>query len=572
VTLRLEDYGVDLHGLAVELQQHRPRRTGAEWLNDMLLDVRDWKHLDAGEIEQRFRAEPLAILSALELTQAADYLERHAISEPEFLRRFYEPRLLRRLVWLDLDTQPEEPPELPLSSLIAPPGPWGGLLFLQQVLRWAERFGDLQPYNPRALTALNLRSPFAVIASDGGGEGLSRLVRDLVASLGIAEHYLPPGHDAAGLQPWLLQQFGLEVPVPVDSQRRMTYSEAGGTPRSLFVVRAIGGVDGYEVRGLIGDDLGLIIDIGDREVTPAATAYMEGHVLRVINASTPLTAVIEDECNIRLRWHDTSLTAEDMGRLIYEALKREFTLRTISVNVIFDSMRISSLRPSILAYREDRNRQLAKRTEENSAFIACRACQCYAPHAMCVVSVDRPPCCGRSYDELSTLAQFTTHMEQFEVEPGVCQDRPRGSYMGLDKVARLLTDGNVQSLNLHSLREKPHPTTAIPQCIAYYLDELDLVCIVSRDFTGRTPDGKTFDTLLARTAGRQQPGFMGISEAYIQSPRFLAQEGGLSRVGWINSSLKQRLKLKIEHIATEHECTNMNALREFTAPGRVNGR
>jgi CO dehydrogenase/acetyl-CoA synthase beta subunit len=332
-------------------------------------------------------------------------------------------------------------------------------------------------------------------------------------------------------------------------------------------VRAIGGVDGYEVRGQIGDDLALIIDIGDREVTPAATAYMEGHVLRIINSQTPLTADLLDG-NLRLRWYDTSLDAQEMGRLVYEALKREFTLKVISVNLIFDSMRINSLKPSILSYREERNRQLAKRTEDNSPVIACRACQCYSPHAFCVVSVDRPPCCGRSYDELSTLAQFTTHLEQFEIEPGVCRDRQRGSYMGVDKAASLLTEEAVNGLNLHSLRDRPHPTTAIPQCIAYYMDDLDLICILSSDYGGRAPDGKTFDTLLARAAGRQQPGCVGVSEAYIASPRFFLQEGGLARVGWMNSSLKGRLKLKIEHIATELECTNMNALREFIAQGR----
>jgi hypothetical protein len=434
------------------------------------------------------------------------------------------------------------------------------------VLRWAERFAQLPPHRLREFTRLNLQHPFALVVTDESAGPEQKLVRHLLAQLGISQ-LSARGIGETALEPWLLKQLGLRPALAKDAQRRLTFNEAGGTARSLFVVRAIGGVDGYEVRGQIGEDLALIIDIGDREVTPAATAYMEGHVLRVINGQTPLTADMADG-SLRLRWYDTSLDAQDMGRQIYEALKREFTLKVISVNLIFDSMRINSLKPSILSYREERNRQLAKRTEENSAFIACRACQCYAPHAFCVVSVDRPPCCGRSYDELSTLAQFTTHMEQFEIEPGVCRDRQRGSYMGVDKAARLLSEEAVASLNLHSLRDKPHPTTAIPQCIAYYLEELDLICIVSDDYAGRAPDGKTFETLLARTAGRQQPGYAGVSEAYIASPRFFAQEGGLARVGWMNSSLKQRLKLKIEHIATEHECTNMNALREFIAQGR----
>ena len=114
----------------------------------------------------------------------------------------------------------------------------------------------------------------------------------------------------------------------------------------------------------------------------------------------------------------------------------------------------------------------------------------------------------------------------------------------------------------------PHPTTAIPECIAYYLDKFDIICILSRDYAGRGPDGKTYYSLLERAAGKQVPGIAGISEDYISSPRFFTHEGGLSRVGWINSSLKDRLKLKAEHIATEHDCTNLAGLSEFLATWR----
>jgi hypothetical protein len=567
VSLRLADYGVDLPALAAALQERRKRKASAERVNEWLIDVRDWSQLEVPEIVARFRAEPLSLLAAWEVTHAADYLDEHNPADSEFLLPFYEPQFLRRLAWLSLAPLPEEPPELPLAAVLADNAPWAGLRFLHHALRWAERFAHLPQHDLREFMRINLAHPFLAAVHDGQAAGEQRLLLDLLAQLGIPTLECKAGLAAPLLTPWLIQHLGLREPPAKDAQRRLNFIEAGGTPRSLFVVRAIGGVDGFDVRGVIGEDLGLIIDIGDREVSQAATAYIEGHVVRVINAFTPLTAELA-EGSLRLRWYDTSLSAEEMGRQIYAALKQEFTLKVVSVNVIFDAMRINSLRPGILAYREERGRQLAKRTEENSPFLACRACQVYAPHAFCVVSVDRPPCCGRGYDELATLAQLTTHMEQFTIEPGVCRDRQRGSYMGADKTAQLLTDGKVQQLNLHSLREKPHPTTAIPQCIAYYIEELDLICVCSSDYTGRTPDGKTFGTLLARTAGRQTPGFAGISEAYVLSPRFFTQEGGLSRVGWMNSSLKQRLKLKIEHIATELECTNMNGLRDFVARGR----
>ncbi len=100
------------------------------------------------------------------------------------------------------------------------------------------------------------------------------------------------------------------------------------------------------------------------------------------------------------------------------------------------------------------------------------------------------------------------------------------------------------------------------------MEDLDTIAVLSKDFSGRSPDGKTFDSLLARVAGRQTPGFVGISEDYILSPKFFSDDGGLSRVCWMNSSLKKRLALRTEHIATEEDCTSVAALREFLSSWR----
>jgi CO dehydrogenase/acetyl-CoA synthase beta subunit len=332
-------------------------------------------------------------------------------------------------------------------------------------------------------------------------------------------------------------------------------------------VRAIGGVDGVDVRGLVGPDLGLIVDIGDREVSVAATAHIEELAVRIINQQTELEARREGD-GLLLRWADPRLEAEDLGRIIHTALKANFVLSTISVSVIFDPLRIASLRPGIYSYRDERDSQLKRRSDDNSPLIACRACSAYAPHALCMVTPERPPCCGRSYDELATLAQLTTGLDQLVVDRGIPRDRTRGHYVGLDKQAALLSGGALPRLNLHGLREAPHPLTAIPQCIAWVMDEADSVGIVSADYAGRTPDGKTFESLLARAAGRQLPGCVGVGEDYILSPRFLSGEGGLARVAWMNSALKTRLKLRAEHILTENECTSLAGLKEHLAAGR----
>jgi hypothetical protein len=559
----LVNYGLDAAALAAELAGWKGAPRSDQYINELLVDVRGWRKLPLIEIAAQLDAQPLAALAVLELSREAD--RPLPPSEAEFLRPFSDRSILRRMAYIDR-AYTAEPLELPRVAIVRGSG-LDLLGFLQGVLRWAQRFAHWPGADTVELARINLLSPFqwAFVAPPLDGE--TRLLQEALAALGVPVVMLDASRpDADPLDVRITRQLGLPVVRRRQQQQRFDFREAGGTQNSVFVVRAIGGVDGYDVRGSVGPDLGLIIDIGDREVSVAGTAYLEEHILRTIN-QTELSAERIDG-SVRLRWYDTRLEAADLGRIIYEALKSQFILGVISVNMIFDPLRISSLKPGILSYREERENQLRKRSEDNSPFILCSSCSSYAPHTFCISTAERTPCCGRSYDELATLANLTHSLEQLAIEKGITQDRGRGRYLGTDKLANLRSEGALTTMNLHSLRHQPHLTSAIPECIAYWLDDAEVICVVGADFSGRCPDGKTFDTLLARVAGRQVPGFMGVSEAYILSPRFLIADGGLSRVGWMNSALKTRLKLRADHILTEHECSNMAALKERQAPWR----
>ena len=561
--IALEHYGLGPAKLAELARAAGESGARHTLINEYLFDVRDWHALSETEIAQRAAADPVAVLALWELTEAADYLAKHLPSEAEFLAPFADPKLLQRLVYLDS----AEPAAVPQVHILPRRGEWDLLVLLHYVLRWAIRFGALQPRERRELSRLCLQYPVALAVVREPETPREALLQDVLRLLGIATVPLPVDAPAHNLGAWLHKTLGLKGEAGSAAQRKLDFREAGSTENSLFVVRAMGGVDGYIARGQLGPDLGLIIDIGDRQVSVPATAHLEYEVVRLINKYTPLHAERRGGA-LLLRWYDTSYEPDDLGRIIHETLKKQFTLGIVSVNIIFDPLRIGSLMPSIYSYKEQRETELARRTEESAPFVVCRACASYAPYAFCVATVARPPCCGRTYDELAALAQFTHGMTQFAIERGICEDRVRGCYMGADKAARLLTEGRLRRLALHSLREQPHPTTAIPECIVYYQDELDVLVILSRDFTGRAPDGKTFETLLARVAGRAIPGYLGISEEYILSGRFLAADGGLSSVGWMNSALKKRLKLRNEHIATEDDAINMGALKEFLTTWR----
>lgn len=533
---------------------------GQYWINDLLLDVRSWRKLNADEICTHIEADPLALLSIWELSRARQLLAQTAESETAFLEHFSDPAILLRLAYIDVPC-PEEAPTLPRCRARWGGGEWDALRYLQDLLRWAQRFGGWPGRDRRALQRLLLTSPLPFALLDPQATGESAVVNAALAELGLRCESLDPAVAAHHFPAWLVARLGLPPLAPPPAQRRLEFREAGGTPNSLYAVRAVGGVDGHDVRGGIGPDMGLIIDLGDRDVSAATTAHLERSVVSLLNQTTELGAELEGG-NLKLRWYDNRLDAQAIGRIIYETVKSRFILGTVSVSLIFDPLRISSLRPAILSYREEREQQLRRRTEENSPFVACTSCKAYAPHSFCIASAERPPCCGRSYDELASLAQLTRSTEQFVVDRGVCLDRPRSIYLSTDKAAAKLSDGGITSLSLHSLRERPHPTTAIPECIVWEVEGLDVLAAIGRGFGGRSPDGKTYLTLLSRCAARQTPGVIGVSEAYFQSPRFLAPDGGLARLAWMDSGLRQRLGISGGHIATEKECTNMAGLKD----------
>ena len=67
--------------------------------------------------------------------------------------------------------------------------------------------------------------------------------------------------------------------------------------------------------------------------------------------------------------------------------------------------------------------------------------------------------------------------------------------------------------------------------------------IVNREYPEMTPCGMKFSTLAGTVGGGQQtPGFIGHSKHYIGSRKFIAAEGGIRRIVWMPTMLKEEIK------------------------------
>jgi acetyl-CoA synthase len=66
--------------------------------------------------------------------------------------------------------------------------------------------------------------------------------------------------------------------------------------------------------------------------------------------------------------------------------------------------------------------------------------------------------------------------------------------------------------------------------------------VVNREYGGDTPIGMPFSTLAGQVGGGvQTPGFLGVGRRYLLSDKFISYEGGLRRIVWLPTDIKESL-------------------------------
>ncbi len=115
------------------------------------------------------------------------------------------------------------------------------------------------------------------------------------------------------------------------------------------------------------------------------------------------------------------------------------------------------------------------------------------------------------------------------------------------------------------------------ECIVAVLPETNGVMVASREYQGETPIGMTFSTMAGEVGGGvQTPGFLGVGKLYLTSEKFISAEGGIRRLVWMPSELKEEIKERLQKrleeigmpelfdkIATEKDATTTDELMAF---------
>lgn len=275
------------------------------------------------------------------------------------------------------------------------------------------------------------------------------------------------------------------------------------------------------------------------------------------------------------------LRIEHLGKLLAAKFRIDFPdlLDAVQVTLVTDQSEVERLKQEADAVYKERDARIrGMKDDDVDVFYSCTLCQTFAPDHVCVITPERPALCGAiSWLDGRIAHEISPAGANQPVKKGGVIDRNGGEFEGVNRFIKKASHGAVDRCHLYAVVEYPMTCCGCFEAIALVLPEVNGIMVVNREYKGETPSGMTFSTLAGTIGGgAQTPGFAGISKEYLLSDRFLQAEGGIERLVWIPSALKEelapRLKAKLaekglddlfDRIATEKEATTIEELMAY---------
>lgn len=455
--------------------------------------------------------------------------------------------------------------------------------FLDVIARVAMMFGGVQPGDvERLLTYAAERAKAFVVAFPGlNPEEIA--VIDSVRVLGIPV-ITPGGYESPEWveeEPHAIVKTGMElkgikvtvvaIPIPMacspafegkSIRKEEMYVEFGGTRTPAFEllrVKPAGGVTDGRVE-VIGPDidqvtegsalpLAILIDVAGKNMKKEFEPVFERRIHTFMNYGEGSWHVAQRDLiwvRISKEVVKKGITIGDLGKLLAAKFRIEFPdlIDAIQVTLITDEAKVNELIAGAREIYEERDERIAGMKDEDvELFYSCTLCQTFAPNHVCVITPERPALCGAiSWLDAKIAYEIAPSGANQPVEKGNMISQRNGEFAGVNRFVKKASHGEVEQVSLYAMMDNPMTCCGCFECIAAVIPEVNGVLIVNRDYNGDTPIGMTFSTLAGTIGGgAQTPGFIGISKGYILSNRFLQAEGGIGRVVWMPSLLKEEL-------------------------------
>ena len=246
----------------------------------------------------------------------------------------------------------------------------------------------------------------------------------------------------------------------------------------------------------------------------------------------------------------------DFGELMIAKFKDEFPsiVDRVQVTVITDPEEMAKEKDRAQQFYNERDERLRGLTDESvDEFYSCILCQSFAPNHCCVVTPERLGLCG--------AVSWLDGKASYEIDPNGPNrpinkegliDEEKGIWESVNEYVYTNTNRSIEECSLYSMMDRPMTSCGCFECIMAIVPECNGVMITTREYGGDTPCGMSFSTLAGSVGGGvQTPGFMGHGRSYVLSRKFIKADGGLGRLVWIPTELKESLDSELRASAEE---------------------
>jgi acetyl-CoA decarbonylase/synthase, CODH/ACS complex subunit beta len=315
-------------------------------------------------------------------------------------------------------------------------------------------------------------------------------------------------------------------------------------------------VIGPEIEGMkegSANPLGIIIEVAGKTMKKDYEPVLERRIHNFVNYGEGSWHVAQrDLIWVRLSKEAVAkgVRIEHLGKLLASKFRMDFPqlLDAVSVTLITDPEKVEAARKDAEKIYEERDARIkGMRDSDVTTYYSCTLCQTFAPNHVCVITPERPALCGAiSWLDGKIAFEMSPSGANQPVEKGPVINAQNGEFEGVNRFIKKASHGEIDRCSLYSVMEYPMTCCGCFEAIALMLPEVNGIMVVNREFKGVTPSGMSFSTLAGTIGGgAQTPGFAGISKNYILSDRFLQGEGGIERLVWLPSQLKDELKIRL---------------------------
>jgi acetyl-CoA synthase len=307
-------------------------------------------------------------------------------------------------------------------------------------------------------------------------------------------------------------------------------------------------VDSVQAGGQL--PLAVVVEVAGRKMQVDFEPVLERQIHTFMNEAQGLWHMGQRDTN----WVRISKDAakagfklEHIGKLLHAMYHERYSniLDKVQVKIFTEEQQVLKLRDQAKQVYAERDARLAGMVDEDiDTFYSCTLCQSFAPNHVCVISPERPGLCG-AYSWLDCKAAYEiipTGPNQ-PISKGNCTEPTIGQWDKINDFVLKASGGNIERMSQYSMITDPMTSCGCFECIAAVLPSTGGIMIVNREFSQMTPCGMKFSTLAGTVGGgNQTPGFIGHSKHYIFSKKFIAAEGGIKRIVWMPTMLKEEIK------------------------------